>query len=217
MDYLEYKNYLCHHGIKGQKWGVRNYQNEDSTLTSEGQRRYNTNMSDYQAYKSRSQALANSSRVLARQSTKLEQEGRAGKARRVMNESEALRVKSEQADLIAQRIKADPLAGKSISQIQRRENLKVAGKTAIGVALPALLTIRKFSKAQSDSTALVPAGTKAPGGSAFKQNLLSSDPVTRRKSWGKLIVKSAIGGFIANRIANKQRKDAEEEYLKQRS
>lgn len=217
MDYLEYKNYLCHHGIKGQKWGVRNYQNEDGGLTAQGQRRYNTNISDYQAYKSRSQALANSSRVLARQSSKLEQEGKEGKARRVMNESEALRAKSEQADLIAQRIKADPLAGKSISQIQRRENLKVAGKTAIGVALPALLTVRKFSKAQSDSTALVPVGTKVPGGSAFKQNLLSSDPVTRRKSWGKLIVKSAIGGFIANRIANKQKKDAEEEYLKQRS
>ena len=31
---------LCHHGIKGQKWGVRRYQNEDGTLTEEGKKRY---------------------------------------------------------------------------------------------------------------------------------------------------------------------------------
>lgn len=36
-----YGNYLEHYGIKGQKWGVRNYQNEDGTLTKEGIVRYN--------------------------------------------------------------------------------------------------------------------------------------------------------------------------------
>lgn len=30
---------LMHHGIKGQKWGVRRYQNEDGSLTAEGQKR----------------------------------------------------------------------------------------------------------------------------------------------------------------------------------
>lgn len=32
--------YLAHHGIKGQKWGVRRYQNLDGSLTDEGRRRY---------------------------------------------------------------------------------------------------------------------------------------------------------------------------------
>ena len=35
-----YENYLAHHGVKGQKWGVRRYQNADGTLTAEGRARY---------------------------------------------------------------------------------------------------------------------------------------------------------------------------------
>ena len=32
---------LYHHGIKGQRWGVRRYRNEDGSLTDAGKRRYN--------------------------------------------------------------------------------------------------------------------------------------------------------------------------------
>lgn len=31
---------LYHHGIKGQQWGVRRFQNEDGSLTDEGKKRY---------------------------------------------------------------------------------------------------------------------------------------------------------------------------------
>ena len=34
------KTYLVHYGIKGQKWGIRRYQNPDGSLTEEGKRRY---------------------------------------------------------------------------------------------------------------------------------------------------------------------------------
>lgn len=40
--------YLMHHGIKGQKWGRRRYQNEDGTLTEVGKARYAENYSDQQ-------------------------------------------------------------------------------------------------------------------------------------------------------------------------
>lgn len=37
---------LQHHGIKGQKWGVRRFQNKDGSLTPAGRRRVNDNSSD---------------------------------------------------------------------------------------------------------------------------------------------------------------------------
>lgn len=35
-----YQNELYHHGVKGQKWGVRRWQNKDGSLTEEGIYRY---------------------------------------------------------------------------------------------------------------------------------------------------------------------------------
>ena len=43
-DYLAYRikysNELYHYGVKGQKWGIRRYQNPDGSLTDEGKKRY---------------------------------------------------------------------------------------------------------------------------------------------------------------------------------
>lgn len=38
--------YLYHWGIKGMRWGVRRYQNEDGTLTSDGRDRYSNSGDD---------------------------------------------------------------------------------------------------------------------------------------------------------------------------
>lgn len=42
----EVGEYLYHHGIKGQHWGVRRYQNPDGTLTPEGKQRYRSDLAD---------------------------------------------------------------------------------------------------------------------------------------------------------------------------
>ena len=40
---LDEKDYLAHHGIKGQKWGVRRFQNPDGTRTALGKKREQKN------------------------------------------------------------------------------------------------------------------------------------------------------------------------------
>ncbi len=39
--------YLAHHGIKGQKWGVRRFQNPDGSLTEAGVKRYGEHGAEY--------------------------------------------------------------------------------------------------------------------------------------------------------------------------
>lgn len=40
---------LSHHGIKGQRWGVRRFQNEDGTLTDAGKKRYGADLDEIKA------------------------------------------------------------------------------------------------------------------------------------------------------------------------
>lgn len=55
------RTYLVHHGIRGQKWGVRRFQEEDGTLTAAGKQRYadykSLNRRDRRAYRRASKAL----------------------------------------------------------------------------------------------------------------------------------------------------------------
>lgn len=37
-------NELYHHGVKGMKWGIRRYQNEDGSLTPAGKKRYSESL-----------------------------------------------------------------------------------------------------------------------------------------------------------------------------
>ena len=46
-------NELYHHGILGQKWGVRRYQNKDGSLTAEGKQKKAENYSEQQRTRDR--------------------------------------------------------------------------------------------------------------------------------------------------------------------
>lgn len=41
---------MYHHGIRGQKWGVRRYQNEDGSLTSLGRKHYERDLKDLKKF-----------------------------------------------------------------------------------------------------------------------------------------------------------------------
>ena len=53
MWYTGTSDELYPHGVKGQKWGVRRYQNSDGSLTSAGKRRYADNYSQQQRTRDR--------------------------------------------------------------------------------------------------------------------------------------------------------------------
>lgn len=47
MDHME----LYHHGVKGQRWGIRRYQNKDGSLTAAGKKRYDRDIRENNAKK----------------------------------------------------------------------------------------------------------------------------------------------------------------------
>lgn len=62
---ISYNNYLAHHGVKGQKWGVRRYQNKDGSLTNAGKRRQAV-AEGYKSMAEQNAAAKNNSKGLAR-------------------------------------------------------------------------------------------------------------------------------------------------------
>lgn len=70
----EYTNYLIHHGVKGQKWGVRRYQNPDGSLTDKGKKKYIKEM-----YKDMRQHFRNNISEEARKVTALGNNGYANR------------------------------------------------------------------------------------------------------------------------------------------
>lgn len=57
-------NELYHFGIKGQRWGVRRFQNADGTLTSDGRKRYQAYKKDWKSYNKLNRHVAASQKHL---------------------------------------------------------------------------------------------------------------------------------------------------------
>jgi tetrahydrodipicolinate N-succinyltransferase len=71
MSYNYSPEYLEHHGIKGQKWGIRRFQNKDGTRTSAGKRRYSE---DYTKAHSRKSVKEMSDQELRERNNRLQME-----------------------------------------------------------------------------------------------------------------------------------------------
>lgn len=78
--YIYYGDTLYHHGIKGQKWGIRRWQNEDGSLTSAGREHYGYGL--FGAYK-----LRNAERITNRDQYKKERKAAKEKYKAAKNAS----------------------------------------------------------------------------------------------------------------------------------
>lgn len=147
---------LYHHGILGQKWGVRRYQNEDGTLTEAGKIRYYKEMEKvYKKENLRKQAYD------IRDKLDKEVGGDVGKSTEYLAKAKTARDKSRKAKLE----KDLSNAAKPEEWIRRGRNTKIAlsagstlggavflGKTALAAKSTALATLL-------GSSAIAPAAT----------------------------------------------------------
>ena len=87
-QYIDYSPELYHHGILGQKWGVRRFQYADGTLTPAGRKRYRVDSEGNLVEKTRSERKAEAKQAHA---AKVEEQ----KQRRLEREKETLEKKKE--------------------------------------------------------------------------------------------------------------------------
>ena len=111
---------LVHYGIKGQKWGRRQYQNKDGSLTPAGRERYGTKENFEQQYPAQQKAAMKAVRDASNEGVKT---ARAGKE----FENERTRKKQRKADKAleeAVRDKARKMTDQELREAVNRLNME---------------------------------------------------------------------------------------------
>lgn len=115
---------LRHHGVKGMKWGIRRYQNEDGSLTPEGEKRYEKSLSKvYDGLDDRDDYVLPAGTTVSRRSG-------ANKDRVFSNNKVTYTYDEDSAD--------DGFYkqfGKKVTEFETVGDLKMAGKNILGKAL----------------------------------------------------------------------------------
>lgn len=187
-NYISYTD-LYHHGIKGQKWGVRRYQNKDGSLTPAGQKRYD----DKEAYRNKMQKIAKN------RNAHMSDRKRAEYA----TKSVGKKFVGELGKLIARQVIGDMLRGKDYSKMSKDEFIRMVKNIGIATAGKMALTeieVKSMSKKYN-----------AAGRAKGKQGLMSREDMygicasTALKFYPvvNMLVGAKYAQVKANRAANK--------------
>lgn len=200
-----YPNDLYHHGILGQKWGVRRFQNKDGSLTLEGGIRYNG--SDYQPRKSLGERISDYKKAKKRndalkkaRATKeaKKKEIAAAKAKAEKEEQEAKAKAEADAKKTAQRYH-DVLNGKIKTKDMTNEEIAIRTKRLNDEA-----NLRRLEQESSPKSAAA-----------------QMAKTTLKKVWNEMIVPTAIDqgkvimkDYISNTLKQQQAFDIEKAIAK---
>ena len=129
---------LEHHGVKGQKWGVRRYQNYDGSYTRKGLERYNRNKTNYDsAVNKRKKAKSAYKSGIGTKKDLQKAKHKVKVAQKKLNEA----YKSLKDDYLGDQGKALYKNGKTITENAHKE--RVLG---IGTAIASVATFRTLHK-----------------------------------------------------------------------
>lgn len=147
-NYAYPSNELYHHGIKGQRWGVRRYQNKNGSLTNEGKNRYSKRIVKFVQDSKRKE------NTYRKKLTAIEEAGEAGKSDlntiKYRNRSLTNRIGTQMMTLAIGTIVKDVMTGDvhKYSEMNKTElGIKIAGIVASSSGTVAYKSLRAKSVA----------------------------------------------------------------------
>lgn len=106
---MDKQNELAHHGVKGQRWGIRRYQNKDGTLTPKGRSRLLAEARKYEAKANTS--VANNYFAKSRRA-------------RLTQKAKDARYEVRKSDLQKARLNKESKSSTSKPQVQQKKSVK---------------------------------------------------------------------------------------------
>lgn len=130
-------NYLMHHGILGQKWGVRRYQNADGSLTAAGRKHYGYNLDVNDT------SRKNVAKI------------RLGEAKRRLDYAKMHNASDSRKAELQGRVRSAKIAKKNATRYDKGAKLAAKGQTITGNKYRAWIALASSSMASKGLTAFL--------------------------------------------------------------